>query len=52
MGEMNNIYKIMVGKPERKRLLGRPRRRWKDSFKIDLSNRPIGWEGVNEIRMG
>jgi hypothetical protein len=34
-----------VGKPEEKRLLGRPRRRWVDNIKIDL--REIGWEGMD-----
>ena len=31
-----NIYRILVGKPEGKRSLGRPRRRWKDNIKMDL----------------
>jgi hypothetical protein len=35
-----NAYRILVGKPERKRPLGRPRRRWVDNIKIDL--REIG----------
>jgi hypothetical protein len=35
-----NAYKILVGKPEGKRLLGRPRRRWEDNIKMDL--REIG----------
>jgi hypothetical protein len=42
MGEMRNTYKILVGKPEGKRPLGRPRRRWKDNIRIDL--RKIRWE--------
>jgi hypothetical protein len=33
MGEKRNAYKILVGKPEGKRLLGRPRRRWVDNIK-------------------
>jgi hypothetical protein len=33
---MRNAYKILVGKPEGKRPLGRPRRRWKDNIRIDL----------------
>jgi hypothetical protein len=37
------LYKVLVGKPEEKRLLGRPRRRWEDGIKIDL--REIGWGG-------
>jgi hypothetical protein len=34
-GEKRNAYKIMVGKPEEKRPLGRPRRRWVDNIKMD-----------------
>jgi hypothetical protein len=40
MGEKRNAYKILVGKPEGKRPLGRPRRRWEDNIRIDL--REIG----------
>jgi hypothetical protein len=40
MGEKRNVYRILVGKPEGKRPLGRPRRRWVDNIKIDL--REIG----------
>jgi hypothetical protein len=36
MGEKRNAYRILVGKPEEKKSLGRPRRRWVDNFKIDL----------------
>jgi hypothetical protein len=35
-GETRNAYRILVGKPEEKRPLGRPRRRWVDNIKIDL----------------
>jgi hypothetical protein len=35
-GEKRNAYRIMVGKPEGKRPLGKPRRRWVDNIKIDL----------------
>jgi hypothetical protein len=49
MGEKRNSYRILVGKPEEKRPLGRPRRRWVDNIKIDL--REIGWDGVNLIDM-
>jgi hypothetical protein len=41
MGEKRNIYRILVGKPERKRPLGRPRRRWEDNIRMYL--REIGW---------
>jgi hypothetical protein len=36
MGEMGNAYKILVGKPEGKRLLGRPRHRLEDNIRVDL----------------
>jgi hypothetical protein len=36
MGETRNAYRILLGKPEGKRPLGRPRRRWVDNIKIDL----------------
>jgi hypothetical protein len=42
MGEGRNVYRVLVGKPEGKRTLERPRRRWEDGIKIDL--REIGWE--------
>jgi hypothetical protein len=41
-GEKRNAYKILVGKPEGKRPLGRPRRRWVDN---------MGWNGVDWIDM-
>ena len=36
MGEGRVVHRVLVGKPERKRPLGRPRRRWEDNIKIDL----------------
>jgi transposase len=45
MGEKMNAYRIMVGKPEGRRPLGRPRRRWVDNIKMEL--REIGWGGVD-----
>jgi hypothetical protein len=42
IGERRNAYKILVGKPEEKRPLGRPRRRWVDNIKMDL--REVGWD--------
>jgi hypothetical protein len=45
--EKRNAYRILVGKPEGKRTLGRPRRRWVDNIKMDL--REIGWDGKNWI---
>jgi hypothetical protein len=43
-GEKRNSYRILVGKPEGKRPLGRPRRRWVDNIKMDLRQR--GWDGI------
>jgi hypothetical protein len=45
--EKRNAYRILVGNPEEKRPLGRPRRRWVDSIKMDL--REIGWDGMDWI---
>ena len=36
MGERKGIYRVLVGKPEGKRILGRPRHRWRDNMKMDL----------------
>jgi hypothetical protein len=47
MGEKRNVYRILVGKPEGKRPLGRPRYRWVDNIKMDL--REIGWDGMDWI---
>jgi hypothetical protein len=44
-GEKRNAYRILVGKPQRTRPLGRPRRRWVHNIKMDL--REIGWNGVD-----
>jgi hypothetical protein len=48
MGE-RNAYRILVGKPEGKRPLGRARRRWMDIIKMDL--REIGRDGVDWIEL-
>jgi hypothetical protein len=45
MGEKRSTYRILLGKPEGKIPLGRPRRRWKDNIKIYL--REIGWGGMD-----
>jgi hypothetical protein len=45
MRDVKNAYKIFVGRPERKRPIGRPRRRWEDNIRMYL--REIGWEGVD-----
>jgi hypothetical protein len=49
MREMRNAYKSLVGKPEGKRPLGRPRRRWENNIKMDL--REIGFGGVDWIHL-
>jgi hypothetical protein len=49
MGEKRNACRILVGKPEGKRPLGRPRLRWVDNIKMDL--REIEWDGVDWIDM-
>jgi hypothetical protein len=49
MGEGRNVYRVMLGKPEGKIPLGRPRRRWEDGIKMDL--REIGWGGVEWIHL-
>ena len=36
MGDRRDVYRVSMGKPERKRLLGRPRYRWEDNIKMDL----------------
>jgi hypothetical protein len=45
MGEKRNTYRILVGKPEGKRPLGRPKRRWVINIKMDF--RQIGWDGMD-----
>jgi hypothetical protein len=49
MGEKINVCRKLVGKPEGKRPLGRPRRRFLDIIKMDL--REIGWDGVDWMNM-
>jgi hypothetical protein len=47
MGENGNACRILVGKPEGKRPLGRPGRRWVDNIKMNL--RETGWDGMDWI---
>jgi hypothetical protein len=49
MGEKRNAYRTLVGKPEGKRPLGRPRCRWVGNINMDL--RDIRWDGVDWIDM-
>jgi hypothetical protein len=49
MGEERKVYKVLMGKPEGKRPLGRPRRRWEDGIRMDL--REIGLGCVDWIRL-
>jgi hypothetical protein len=50
--EKRNAYRIVVGKPEGKRSLGRPRRRWVDNIKIDLKRDRLGCYGLNRSGSG
>jgi hypothetical protein len=47
MGEKRNAYGLLVGKPEGKRPLGRPSRRWVDNIRMDLGE--MGWDDVDWI---
>jgi hypothetical protein len=49
MGEERNVYRVLVGEPEGKRPLERPRRRWEDGIRMELSE--IGWGGVEWIQL-
>jgi hypothetical protein len=49
MGEKRNVYRLFVGKPEEKRPLGRPRRRWMDNIKMDILEivvNAVDWIGL------
>jgi hypothetical protein len=46
-GDKRNAYRLLVGKPERKRPLGRPRRRWVDNIRMHLGE--VGWGDVDWI---
>jgi hypothetical protein len=45
MGEGRGVYRVLVGKPEGRRLVGRPRRRWKNNIKMDLQE--VGYGGMD-----
>jgi hypothetical protein len=53
MGEKRNVYRLLVGKPQGKKLLGRPRRRWIDNIKMDLLDirlNVVDWIGLVQDR--
>ena len=51
MGEERGVYRVLLGKPEGRRPLGRPRHRWVDSIRMDL--RDVGiWTGLGWPRIG
>jgi hypothetical protein len=53
MGEKRNVHRLLVGKPEGKRPLGRQRRRWMDNIKMDLSEiglNVMDWIGLAQDR--
>jgi hypothetical protein len=53
MGEKRNVYRLLVGKPEGKRPLDRPRRRWIDNIKMDLLEiglSVVDWTGLAQDR--
>jgi hypothetical protein len=49
MGEEKNVYRVLMGKPEGKRPLVKPRHRWEDGIRMDL--REIGWGSVDWIQL-
>jgi hypothetical protein len=52
-GEVRGVYRVLVGKPEGKRPLGRPRRRWEDNIRMDLQEVGCGyvdWIGLAQDR--
>jgi hypothetical protein len=53
MGEERGVYRVLVGKPEGKRPLGKPRRRWVDNIRMDLQEVGCGyvdWIGLDQDR--
>jgi hypothetical protein len=53
IGEGRGVYRVLVGKPEGRRPLGRPRRRWEDNVKMDLQEVGCGvWSGSSWLRIG
>jgi len=54
MGDRRGIFRVLVGKPEGKRPLGRPRHRWEDNIEMDLQEVRCGgvWTGSSWLRIG
>jgi len=53
MGERRGVYRFLVGKPEGKRPLGRPRHRWEDNINMDIQDVGCGvWTGSSWLRIG
>ena len=53
MGERRGVYGVLVGKPEGRRPLGKPRRRCKDNIKMDLQEGDVEvWTGSSWLRIG
>ena len=55
MGEEKGVYRILLGKPEGRRPMGRPRRRWVDNIRMDLQEVECGymdWIGLDQDRDG
>jgi hypothetical protein len=52
MGEESEVYRVLVGKPEGRRPLGRPRRRWVDKLRWIFSKQDVGiWTGLGWLRI-
>jgi len=52
MGERRGVYRILVGKPEGKRPLERPKCRWQDNIKMDIQEVDVGvWTGSSWLRI-
>jgi len=53
MGDRRGVYRVLVGKLEGRRQLGRPRRRWEDNIKMELQEVGCGvWTGSSWLRIG
>jgi hypothetical protein len=53
MGAGRGVYRVLVGRPEGRRPLGRSRRRWEDNIKMDLQDVGWGaWTGLIWLRIG